>query len=231
MQRLRSRASVSATAVGRRNATITGPNQIVRPPAPVQDGGMKSGSPARSAAAPTPYPARTTRVCGERSERISHLLVTGSGRLRDAPRGAAARTRPFDQVLNEVLADGRVALRSNLLGLSLGRHEPRVAEHGEMPGNRRPARLEAVRDLSGRQRPVPQEPEDLAPGLVGERAECLIRPPHGVPRPCIISKLANCSGAVKGGALTGLRRGGGEVPGGYGCRSRGEGIGQSISDH
>jgi hypothetical protein len=107
----------------------------------------------------------------KRGVRISRLLLAWADRLRGAASGAAAGTCPLQQVLRQILEDRRVQLVSDLLSVPFGGDEPRISKHGKMSRDGRPAGLEAVGDLSGRERPFPERSENRAPCLVGEGAE------------------------------------------------------------
>ena len=74
-------------------------------------------------------------------------------------------------MLDHVLKDAHVQLVDDLLPHPRREHEPGVAEHGEVARDGRPRGIEVLRDLPGRPRAVPQEPEDVAAGWVGEGSE------------------------------------------------------------
>jgi hypothetical protein len=57
-------------------------------------------------------------------------------------------------MLYQVLENRGVQLVSNLLAVAFGHHETGVSQYGEVPGDRGPARVESVCDLSRRERPV-----------------------------------------------------------------------------
>ena len=141
-----------------------------------------------------------------RSQR-AHLIPPGgeSGRPGDATRGAATGARPFDEMLYQVLEHRRVQLVTNLLAVAFGHHETGFPKHGKVPGNRRPAGIESIGDLSRREGSIPQQPKNHPPRLVSEGAECLIGRTHGPVLPCMISKLANYNRGVKNNSCHGPR--------------------------
>ena len=174
MQRPRSSRSVIATAVGSRKTTIGAPSQTVPRPEPAQEGGTCSGRPQYKAKAPRAYPAKMTRFCVDRSERISCLLVASPSGLGEATGGPPAGARPVDQMLYQVLEHRRVQLVSNLLAVAFGHDETGFPKHGKVPGNRRPAGIESIGDLSRREGPIPQQPKNHPPSLVREGANAWI---------------------------------------------------------
>ena len=108
-------------------------------------------------------------------------------------------------MLYQVLEHRRVQLVSNLLAMAFGHHETGFPKHGKVPGNRRPAGIESIGDLSRRERSIPQQPKNHPPRLVSEGAECLIGRTHGPVLPCMISKLANYNRGVKNNSCHGPR--------------------------
>jgi hypothetical protein len=50
-------------------------------------------------------------------------------------------------MLYQVLEDRGVQLVPNLLAVAFGHHETGLPKNGEVPGNRRPARVESIGDL------------------------------------------------------------------------------------
>ena len=79
--------------------------------------------------------------------------------------------RPFQQVLRQILEDRCVQLVSNLLPLTFGGDKTRIPKHSEVPGDGRPAGIEAICDLARSQGPVPKHSKNCAPCFVGERPE------------------------------------------------------------
>src|SRR5512136_2971519 len=69
----------------------------------------------------------------------------------------ASFPRPPEQVLDEVLDDRSVELIADVLAVPGGDDEVRVAEHGEMAGDRRPGGREGVGDLPRGARPLLEE--------------------------------------------------------------------------
>jgi hypothetical protein len=59
--------------------------------------------------------------------------------------------------------------------MTFGGHETGVAEYSQVTGNRWPARIEAIGDLSRCEGTIAQESKNLSPGFIGERAEWPIR--------------------------------------------------------
>src|SRR5438477_12888463 len=90
--------------------------------------------------------------------------------------GFAGWLDPVEQVFDEVLEYRGVELVDDLLAISLGDDEPRIAQNGEMARNGRPGARKGLSDLPGRARPVAQQAEDVAPGWVGEGFEGIV---HG----------------------------------------------------
>src|SRR6266545_4754650 len=102
---------------------------------------------------------------------ISSLLLpwaAPAGRLRGAR--MRGRLHQFHEVSDDILEDRRVQLVEDFLPLPLCDYEARLAEDGEMPRDRRPARMEVIGNLAGSPGPAAQEIEDVAPRLVSKRA-------------------------------------------------------------
>ena len=74
-------------------------------------------------------------------------------------------------MLDDLLGDTRVELVDDLLAHARRLDELRLAEDGEMPRHGGPGGIEVLGDLAGRPRPVPEQPQDVAAGRVGEGAE------------------------------------------------------------
>src|SRR5918998_3819153 len=88
-------------------------------------------------------------------------------RMLPPPCGAG----PLEQVLDEVVENGRVELVDDLLPVPLREDEARVAQHGQVPRDGRPRRREALGDLAGGLRAVAEQAQDLTTGGVAEGAE------------------------------------------------------------
>jgi hypothetical protein len=82
-------------------------------------------------------------------------------------------------MLYQILENRRVQLVSNLLAAAFGLHETGLLQDSEVPGDRGPARIKSVRDLSRRERSVPQESKNRSPSFISEGAERPIRSIHG----------------------------------------------------
>ncbi len=124
-----------------------------------------------------------------------------------AASSARRRTSPVDQMLNHVLEDRCVQLVSNLLPVAFRHYEAGIAKHRKVPRDGRPARVESDGYVSRRQRPVAEQPEDLPPRLVSQRAERLVRAHAALSCSCIVSKLANYHARVKGHPWRARKRG------------------------
>jgi hypothetical protein len=95
-------------------------------------------------------------------------------------------------MLDEILEDRCVQLVSDFLAMAFRDDEPGVSEDGEVPGDRRPARIELSGDVARRERAVTKESKDAPTRFVRKRAKSAIRRVHSSPpRVCIISTLAN----------------------------------------
>ena len=87
------------------------------------------------------------------------------------------RFHPADQVLDEVLEHRRVQLVMDRLPFAFGDNQAAGTQDGQMPRDRRPARVELGGDFTGRARAVAEEIEDVAARLVGEGAIDGVRRP------------------------------------------------------
>ena len=81
-------------------------------------------------------------------------------------------------MLDDFLEDAHVELVDDLLAHAGGLDELRFAEDGEVPRDGGPRGIEVLGDLARCPRPVPEEPQDVAPRRIGEGPEggvhCLI---------------------------------------------------------
>src|SRR5688500_4449344 len=91
------------------------------------------------------------------------------------------RSHPVEQVLNQLLDDGRVDLVHDLLPLPLREDESRLAEYPEVARHGRPARGEVFGDGARGLRPLSEEPEDLSARRVAQGTERVI---HGTKDMC-----------------------------------------------
>lgn len=74
-------------------------------------------------------------------------------------------------MLDEILEDGGIELVYDLLAITLGEDEARIAEGAEVARDRCPRRRELFGDLARRFRSVAEQVQNLAPRWIGERAE------------------------------------------------------------
>lgn len=74
-------------------------------------------------------------------------------------------------MLHQILEHRGIQLVPDFLAVALGHHQAGIPQHGEVPRDGRPAGVERRRDFTGRQRILTQQPQDVAPRLVGECAE------------------------------------------------------------
>jgi len=74
-------------------------------------------------------------------------------------------------MLDDLLEGDHVELIDDLLTHARGRYEPCLSEDGEVPRHGGPGGVEVLGDLARRPWPVPQEPQDVPPGRIGEGAE------------------------------------------------------------
>ena len=69
-------------------------------------------------------------------------------------------------MFHDILEHARIELVDDLLADARGEDQFRVPEHGEVPGDGWPGRVEVLCDLAGRAGSVFQQAEDVAPGGV-----------------------------------------------------------------
>src|SRR5712671_3399991 len=84
------------------------------------------------------------------------------------------RTKPLDEMFDDILKNGGVQLVHDVLSVPLGQDQIGVLEYAQVPRDCRPAGGELLGDFARRSRPRAQKLEDLTPGWIRQGSKDVV---------------------------------------------------------